>query len=461
MSAICRASAVLVLLLIVWSSNAAETEGALSTSADAPRYELVPGQELTYRLNWSTSYQKGDRRSVIDERTDVTVWVLRANGDGSRRLGFRETEARTKTAGGKKEEGEPGTTLFYADVFPDGREQPRWAVAPTVNLAAVLFPPLPRDLAQAKAGWSGTPQEFRFVCGPAESPGERFVFDAKIETPFDKTMGDSHDSKYTFNMSRGLIVRSDDAWARDSKIQGKGGGTTELLGAKAIDPAAMEQLAGDAARYFPAVEIYDARMRKAAEATPDEARQQVDSALAELKSIATALRQPDFKADAGEWIAEHDRWARDVVQHATDLAGRIGKPAPAFETTDLDGNKVRLPDLRGKVVVLDFWYRGCGWCIRSMPQMNQLAGDFAGQPVAILGMNIDTDPADARIVADAMRLKYPTLQAEKIADPFGVTGYPTVILIDRHGTVRAMHDGFNPTLRQDLGKAVRALLAEK
>lgn len=461
MPAICRASAVLVLLLIVWSSNAAETEGAPSTSADAPRYELVPGQELTYQLNWSTWYQKGDRRSVIDERTDVTVWVLRANGDGSRRLVFRETEARTKTAGGKKEESKPGTTLFYADVFPDGREPPRWEGAPTVNLATVLFPPLPRDSAEAKAGWSGTPQEFRFVCGPAESSGERFVFNAKIETPFDKTMGDSHSSKYTFDVSRGLIMRSDDAWARDSKLQSKGGGTTELLGAKAIDPAAMAQLTSDADRYFAAVEAYDARMHKAGEATPEEARRQVDNALAELKSLTTALRQSDFKADAGEWIAEHDRWARDVVQHATDLAGRIGKPAPAFETTDLDGNKVRLADLRGKIVVLDFWYRGCGWCIRAMPQMNQLADDFAGQPVAILGMNIDVDRADARIVAEAMALKYPTLRAEKIADQFGVTGYPTIILIDRHGTVRAMHDGFNPTLRQDLRRAIRDLLPEK
>jgi peroxiredoxin len=67
----------------------------------------------------------------------------------------------------------------------------------------------------------------------------------------------------------------------------------------------------------------------------------------------------------------------------------IGRTAPAILGEDVDGKPFRLGDYRGKVVVLDFWYRGCGWCIKAMPQLNALAGQFEGRPVALLGMNTD------------------------------------------------------------------------
>jgi thiol-disulfide isomerase/thioredoxin len=56
------------------------------------------------------------------------------------------------------------------------------------------------------------------------------------------------------------------------------------------------------------------------------------------------------------------------------------------------------------MVVLDFWYRGCGWCIRAMPQLNAVADQFAGRPVAVLGMAIDQNEANAKFVCDEMTL---------------------------------------------------------
>src|SRR5207244_6277776 len=135
---------------------------------------------------------------------------------------------------------------------------------------------------------------------------------------------------------------------------------------------------------------------------------------------AAAMKNEDLRADLAEKVKQHERMEKYLVEGAERRAKFLGQPAAEFETTDIDGKKVKLADLRGQVVVLDFWYRGCGWCIKAMPQMNQLAGDFAGKPVAILGMNTDRDEADAKFVIEKMALKYPTLKAEGQPEKFGV-----------------------------------------
>jgi peroxiredoxin len=128
---------------------------------------------------------------------------------------------------------------------------------------------------------------------------------------------------------------------------------------------------------------------------------------------------------------------------------------------DLDGKAHALTDYKGKVVVLDFWYRGCGWCMRAMPQVNQLAEDFKGQPVAVLGMCTDRDEKDARLVADKMKLTYPVLRAEGVPDKYKVQGFPTLVVIDQKGEVRDVHVGYSPALRDEVAKVIRGLLAKK
>ena len=51
---------------------------------------------------------------------------------------------------------------------------------------------------------------------------------------------------------------------------------------------------------------------------------------------------------------------------------KVGDKAPAFSLEDQQGKTVKLADFKGKVIVLDFWYRGCGWCIMAMPQIKEV-----------------------------------------------------------------------------------------
>ena len=184
-------------------------------------------------------------------------------------------------------------------------------------------------------------------------------------------------------------------------------------------------------------------------------------AKAALKSARDAIDQPIFREQLDHQIAQHDGMAKYYADSAKRRADVVGKPAADWDLQGLDGKTHALAGYRGKVVVLDFWYRGCGWCIKAMPQLNALAEDFAGRPVAVLGMNTDRNEADAKFVVDAMGLKYATLRAEGIPEKYGVQGFPTLILIDREGKVRDMHVGYSPTLRADLAKAIEGLLPPK
>jgi thiol-disulfide isomerase/thioredoxin len=140
------------------------------------------------------------------------------------------------------------------------------------------------------------------------------------------------------------------------------------------------------------------------------------------------------------------------------MADRLNKPAPDWEAKDLDGKAWRLSELKGKVVVMDFWYRGCGWCMYAMPQVKQLAADYKDKPVVFLGMNTDQKEEDAQFVVKELGLTYPQIKATGIPDKFGVQGFPTLIIVDQTGTIRAFDVGYSPDLHDKASKKIDALL---
>ncbi|MCH7920955.1 MAG: TlpA family protein disulfide reductase [Planctomycetes bacterium] len=138
----------------------------------------------------------------------------------------------------------------------------------------------------------------------------------------------------------------------------------------------------------------------------------------------------------------------------------LNRPAADWTTTDLNGKKHSLAGHRGKVIVLDFWYRGCGWCIKAMPQIMEVTEHFRDQPVVVLGMNTDRKEADARFVATSLKLNYATLKAAGLPEKYGVQAFPTLIIIDTDGIVRDRHVGYSPNLREELIETISGLLPQ-
>jgi peroxiredoxin len=274
---------------------------------------------------------------------------------------------------------------------------------------------------------------------------------------------------YVFDCQRGLVRKATTTYQQGwpAKSESKPNiQTIELVGTSELDSQEATDLNADVDRYLSAGAAYMALCLRA-DRDFDRVAECLDKAESALKEIQPQIRTSLVRAMLTNKLKQHQSSREDYIDTAREFGPQIGKPSQAWKTTDLAGQPHALADYRGKVVVLDFWYRGCGWCIRAMPQMKQLVEDFAAHDVAVLGVNSDQDDNDAQFVIDKLKLNYPTLRnlegpsKDQINSKYLVHAWPTLVVIDSKGIVRHFHSGYSPTLRHDLGEKIRELLAEK
>ncbi len=138
-----------------------------------------------------------------------------------------------------------------------------------------------------------------------------------------------------------------------------------------------------------------------------------------------------------------------------------GTAAPAFTLPDTDGRTVSLDALRGKVVAVNFWATWCGPCREEIPQLAKVYAENRGKCFELLGIAEESGPRDV-VVEAALKLgaSYPILLDErgKVAEAFGIGGYPNTFLIDANGRVRSAFAGGIDG--DDLRRALAPLLKE-
>jgi|SRR5688572_6873243 len=164
-----------------------------------------------------------------------------------------------------------------------------------------------------------------------------------------------------------------------------------------------------------------------------------------------AAAHPDAKA-----YLDQRKW---MIQHLG-----IGKVAPDIVGKDLDNKEFKLSDSRGKVTVLVFTGEWCGPCRSEYPYQRLMLELYKDKPFALVGVNSDDKLEVARKGKIDSRLPYRTWwdgHAEKntegpIAKAWGVTGWPTMYVLDKSGVIR-----FAGLRHEDLLKAVSQLMAEK
>lgn len=133
--------------------------------------------------------------------------------------------------------------------------------------------------------------------------------------------------------------------------------------------------------------------------------------------------------------------------------------APDFSVAT-DRGPVRLADLRGKIVYLDFWASWCSPCRSSFPWMNEMQARYADKGLAIVAVNLDKDPALAQAFLAQTPAKFTVAYdtAGTVAKLFGVKGMPSSFMIDRDGEVRASHIGFRDKDKAELESQIQRLV---
>jgi thiol-disulfide isomerase/thioredoxin len=118
----------------------------------------------------------------------------------------------------------------------------------------------------------------------------------------------------------------------------------------------------------------------------------------------------------------------------------IGRTAPEIEGEDIDGKPMRLSDYRGKVVMVSFWATWCRPCIELVPREKALVESMKGRPFVLIGVNGDNDREKAKTFSARegvnWRSFWPGGSKQGIPLEWGVSGWPTVYVIDANGVIR-------------------------
>jgi cytochrome c biogenesis protein CcmG, thiol:disulfide interchange protein DsbE len=117
-------------------------------------------------------------------------------------------------------------------------------------------------------------------------------------------------------------------------------------------------------------------------------------------------------------------------------ASMAGKPAQDFPI-QLDGKPAHLSDLKGKVVVLNFWATWCPPCVEETPALNSLQRRIASRGGVVLGVSVDEDEAAYQKFLKDYGIVFPTYRdaSKKSALDYGTTMFPETYIIDRHGKI--------------------------
>jgi len=141
----------------------------------------------------------------------------------------------------------------------------------------------------------------------------------------------------------------------------------------------------------------------------------------------------------------------------------LARTAPQFELPVIgQSTTLKLSDLKGKVVYVDFWASWCPPCVVSIPALEDIRTQFLDQGFEVVAINLDLSEREAMHFLKSRPVSYPVLfDINKITPVlYGVEGMPTAFLIDRAGRVRSTHAGFKKSDSEKLMGLIQELLNE-
>jgi peroxiredoxin len=145
------------------------------------------------------------------------------------------------------------------------------------------------------------------------------------------------------------------------------------------------------------------------------------------------------------------------------MAGDAKDPAPDFKLPVRSGQSMSLSDLKGQVVLINFWASWCGPCRKEMPVLDQLYQRYKPLGFTLLGVNVEEDSTAAETWLRDTPVTFPILFDRKnsVSKLYDVTAMPSTVLVDRQGHVRYLHFGYNPGTENEYQDQIRGLVRER
>ncbi len=141
----------------------------------------------------------------------------------------------------------------------------------------------------------------------------------------------------------------------------------------------------------------------------------------------------------------------------------VGKKAPIFAATLLDGEPFDLGQHLGQdVIILDFWATWCGPCREALPTLSEVASAYQDRGIKLFAVDLGESTDDVKTYLEQSGLPLTVVMDDdgSVAAAYEADAIPQTVIIDRKGTVRYVHVGVSPGLRERLSRELDELVRE-
>ena len=157
---------------------------------------------------------------------------------------------------------------------------------------------------------------------------------------------------------------------------------------------------------------------------------------------------------ATDFEKSHMIQMEDDVMSKKDM---IGKPASPFSVTDINGNNYSLERLKGKVIVINFWFVECKPCVMEMPELNKMVEKYKKKNVVFLGLAMNEKTKIEKFLKTT-NFKYNIVpDAQQVVQDYGILSFPTHVVIDKDSKIAFSTSGLGETTMEDLDKVIGRL----
>ncbi|QQE13538.1 TlpA family protein disulfide reductase [Planctomycetota bacterium] len=411
------------LCLFISSSLSAQTNTII------PSYNLTPGQIFT----WQTNDVGKDKTYRL---TAITAIVLKTNPDNSYDLlilhDFNKLRTNPDTinlapTGKAKILNNPFRFSWYPIAFPELRSTPKWQTIA-----------------------DGITKNFTLTTLNSADISANRIIKADIQTNRDKLYNNKSTIQWHFNPH--LTIPQSINYTKTNygaEITSK----LSLIQNATLTPEQLKALNTDLEQFS----HYLNEVNNLINLTDQKQTDEIKRLETKFDTLAANIQSSKFHNN----ILDLYKRAKGIVKDCTDLgkdSPLVGKPAPTFSFQSHQGTTYNLQDYKGKVVLLDFWFKRCGWCIVAMPTINDIVNQFKNKDVIVLGMNKGDSVKDIIRTEEIMNAQYESIQAQTLAQSYSIEGYPTFVIIDKQGIVQHVFVGFSPVLRMQLKNSIDQLL---
>jgi len=164
------------------------------------------------------------------------------------------------------------------------------------------------------------------------------------------------------------------------------------------------------------------------------------------------------RALAGLLLAAMVAFVPLTVTHAAEM----NEAAPDFTLKSLGGENLKLSEMAGNVVLINFWASWCGPCREEMPLLNALHNKYEPLGFTVWGVNVEENSANAQGFLNDFPVDFPILldDTNKVSRQFKVIAMPTTVVVDRDGNMRYLHQGYKSGDEARYRKMVKKLVRE-